>query len=281
LRDIALPSLLVHHGTAPMIISIPHSGLDIPDPVGAQLVSDWIARKDTDWWVDELYAFAVNFGVTVVRTRISRTAIDVNRDPSGRSLYPGQASTDLCPITTFDGEALYQPGNEPLPADIDARRAAWYEPYHATLQREIRRLRDRHACVVLYDAHSIRSNVPRLFEGSLPEMNLGTFSGRSCAPLLAAELRRLCADSRFSFVCDGRFKGGYITRHYGQPGEGVHAVQMELACRSYLREPQGALGADNWPPPFDAEFAAPLAGVLERLIHACLQFAAMPSRTFA
>ena len=273
--------LYVRRGNAPMIISIPHGGTDVPHALAGKLASDWIARKDTDWWIDELYSFATSLDVTVVRTGMSRTVIDVNRDPTGRSLYPGQATTELCPATTFDGEALYQFGQAPRPGDIDARRVAWFEPYHASLEREVERLRSRHGCVVLYDAHSIRSRVPRLFDGILPHLNLGTYAGSSCDPVLASELRRLCTASPFSFVCDGRFKGGYITRHYGRPQHGVHALQMELACRSYLREPEGGLSAANWPPRFDAEYAAPLIGLLDQLFKACLQFAAMPSRTSA
>ena len=264
--------LEVQRGEAPLVVSFPHTGTDLPPDIAARLASDWLARKDADWYVERLYALALALGATTVRTTISRTVIDVNRDPSGASLYPGQATTELCPTCTFDGEPLYRAGQAPRAADIAARRTRYFEPYHAALAAELERLRARHGRVVLYDAHSIRSCVPRLFDGELPHLNLGTHRGASCAPALRHAIEQACADARFSRVTDGRFVGGWTTRHYGRPEREVHAVQMELACRGYLDEP-AAPGPGNWPPPFDPDRAAPLSAVLQRALTACLNFA--------
>lgn len=221
--------------------------------------------------MDKLYDFAASLGATVVRTAISRTVIDVNRDPSGASLYPGQATTELCPTATFDGEPLYRTGAEPDAISIAARRDKHYTPYHTALAAEITRLRQRHSNIVLYDCHSIRSRIPRLFEGELPNFNLGTNSGASCAPTLAAAVEAICDSTPFTRITDGRFKGGYITRHHGQPRDGVHAIQMELACRGYMSEPQASVSPDNWPTLYDDSVAAPLRAVLRRILQTCLE----------
>lgn len=267
--------LEIHPGDAPLIVSFPHTGTDLPGDIEAQLVSPWLARKDADWWVHRLYDMARGLGATTVRTALSRTVIDVNRDPSGAALYPGQATTGLCPLTTFDGEALYRPGGEPDAAAIADRRERWFDPYHAALLAQVRRARARHPRVVLYDAHSIRSRVPRLFDGELPNFNIGTYRGTSCDPALARGIEAACAQPGFSRVTDGRFVGGWTTRHYGQPAHGVHAVQMELACRGYLEEP-AAPDAANWPAPYDPGRAAPLRAILERVLRHCLDFANSP-----
>jgi N-formylglutamate deformylase len=270
------PWLTVREGDAPLLLTMPHTGTTIPAGIEVTLSSGWLARKDTDWWIDRLYGFALQIGVTVVRTDISRTVIDANRDPSGASLYPGAATTELCPTTTFDGEPLYRTGSTPPAAEIEARRREYFEPYHREVQAQLARLRSRHRAVVLYDCHSIRSRVPRLFDGILPHFNLGTFNGKSCAPALTAHVEELCdagADAGFSRVTNGRFKGGYTTRHYGRPSEGVHALQMELACRGYLREPAAELGPENWPCPYDEALASPLHAILGRVLEACIAFA--------
>jgi N-formylglutamate deformylase len=264
--------LEIERGEAPLVVSFPHTGTDLPAELTPRLVSPWLARKDADWYVDRLYAVALALGATTVRTTISRTVIDVNRDPSGGTLYPGQATTELCPTSTFDGEPLYRAGEAPGEAEIAERRTQYFEPYHAALGAELERLRARHGRVVLYDAHSIRSRVPRLFSGELPHLNLGTNHGASCDPELVRAIERACEDPRFSRITDGRFVGGWITRHYGRPEHAVHAVQMELACRGYLREPD-APGPANWPPPFEPQRAAPLGAVLQRALAACLNFA--------
>ncbi len=265
--------LTITRGDGPLVVSIPHAGKLIPPEIEARLISPWLARKDADWWMTELYGFATELGASVVRTSVSRTVIDVNRDPSGVSLYPGQPTTGLCPTETFDGEPLYRPGEEPDEAEIAARRERFFAPYHAALRAELDRLRAAHGKVVLYDAHSIRSQVSRLFAGELPQFNLGTHSGASADPALAAAVEAACDASGLSRVTNGRFKGGWITRHYGQPEQGVHAVQMELACRGYIDEPP-ELTPDNWPTPFHAPRATPLQAALTDVLKACLAFGA-------
>lgn len=263
--------LEIREGTAPLILSLPHTGTEIPASLEVELMSPWLARKDADWWIDRLYGFAESMGATMIRTRISRTVIDVNRDPSGQSLYPGMATTELCPTTTFDGEPLYR-GAGPDTAEIARRRAAYFDPYHAALAGQIRRLRAMHPAIALYDCHSIRSVIPRLFEGTLPHLNLGTNSGKACAPTLEDRLVAIGTASPFEFVANGRFKGGFITRYHGNPADGVHAIQMELACRAYLDEPTGAVSEANWPTPFDDAYAAPVRATLRAMLETCLDF---------
>jgi len=262
--------LEIHRGEAALVVAFPHTGEDLAD-VAEAFQSPWLARRDADWWVHALYAFARDMGATTVRSAVSRSVIDLNRDPSGASLYPGQATTALCPTTTFDGEPLYAAA-EPDAAEIERRRARWFAPYHDALSGEIARLRAVHPRVVLYDAHSIRSHVPRLFEGALPQFNIGTNGGVTCDPALRDAVAALCAASGHSHVVDGRFRGGWTTRHYGAPDTGVHAIQMELAIRGYMPEPD-VPDESNWPPPFDAAFAAPLQATLRAILAACLDFA--------
>ena len=262
--------LTVRRGSAPLIVSLPHTGVDIPPDIESRLTSPWLARKDADWWVDRLYAFAADLDATVVRTAISRTVIDVNRDPSGASLYPGAATTGLCPTTTFDGELLYRPGAAPDADEIVRRRGLCFDPYHRALAGEIARLREAHGRVVLYDAHSIRSRVPRLFDGELSQFNVGTNSGASCDPALTGAVEAICAASGLTHITNGRFKGGYIIRRHGDPVGGVHAIQMELACRGYMVDPLDPPTSVNWPAPFDEGFAAPMAAMLEDILKACL-----------
>src|SRR3712207_3176650 len=212
--------LMVTRGEAPLVVSLPHTGTEIPAEYERGLVSPWLSRKDADWWIERLYDFAAGLGATVIRTAISRTVIDVNRDPSGVSLYPGQATTELCPTTTFDGEPLYTPGAEPTTEEIAERRTRFFDPYHATLRAEIERLQAGHTNVVVYDCHSIRSVIPRLFDGTLPHFNIGTNGCATCAQPLSDAIEKVCASSGFSHVVNGRFKGGYITRSLGHPDAG-------------------------------------------------------------
>lgn len=264
---------VIRRGQAPLVLSLPHVGTAIPEDVEARLVSPWLARKDADWWIDQLYDFASEMDATIVRAHWSRTVIDLNRDPSGVSLYPGQATTGLCPVETFDGEPLYRPGLEPDGDEIEVRTDVYYRPYHEALTEEISRLRKISERVVVYDCHSIRSAIPRLFAGKLPVFNLGTNSGASAGPHLIKRVSDILAGSGRSHVVDGRFKGGYITRHYGRPETGVHALQMELACRGYMRESLGPVSEANWPVAFDPVFAGPTRLTLRAVLAACLAFA--------
>ena len=265
--------LSVHHGNAPLVVSFPHTGTEIPERLESHLVSPWLAQKDTDYWVDVLYDFAHEMGATTIRTALSRTVIDVNRDHSGASLYPGQTTTGLCPLETFDGEPLYKSGSEPGPAEFLRRRAEYFDPYHAALAAELERKQARFGSVVLYDAHSIRSRMPRLFEGELPQFNIGTNNGVTCAAALTEAVERACDASGFSRVTNGRFRGGWITRHYGNPASGIHAIQMELAMRGYLQEPPGTLTRSNWPAPVDDVLAARLRVALRDVLGGCINFA--------
>ncbi len=250
--------LSIRRGEAPLLVSLPHTGTEIPVEIEASLVSAALARKDTDWWIEQLYDFASELDATVVRTSISRTVIDVNRDPSGASLYPGQATTGLCPTTTFDG---------------DARRHAYFDPYHTALAAELQRLRRKHPRAVIYDCHSIRSVIPRLFEGRLPVMNLGTNSGSSADAALAGRIIDIMVASGQEYVVNGRFKGGWITRHYGRPDDGISALQMELACRGYMEEP-AEITPSNWPTPYDPRRSAELRRILGEILVTARDWAA-------
>ncbi len=261
--------LVVTRGAAPLIVSIPHAGIDL-GAYEKRFVDPWLARKDADWRIDELYDFVEALGATLVRTRLSRSIIDVNRDPSGASLYPGQATTELCPTTTFDGEPLYRPGDAPDDAEIAERMLVAFDPYHDALRIEIARLGERFARVALFDAHSIRSRIPRLFEGELPVFNLGTNSGLSCSPGLREAVAAVLAASGASSVIDGRFKGGWITRSYGKPGEGVEAIQLELACRAYMVEPDRPT-PHAWPQPLDAARASVARVTLQKVLEIILE----------
>jgi N-formylglutamate deformylase len=260
------PWLTVKRGETPLLVSLPHTGVSIPAECAGALVSAPLALHDTDWYIDRLYAFASELGVTTVHTALSRTVIDVNRDPSGASLYPGQATTGLTPILTFDGRPLYRDGAAPTFKEIERRKKLYFAPYHAALVEELARLRGLHKCVVLYDCHAIRSVVPRLFPGELPVFNIGTNNSKACDSMLTNRIASICAASRWSHVVDGRFTGGWITRTYSQPAQGIHAVQMELAIRGYLRD-------ESDPPSWDADFAKPIQRTLRAVLEACLAFA--------
>jgi N-formylglutamate deformylase len=266
--------LEVHRGEAPLIVAFPHTGTDLLHDLKNRFVSPRLATKDADWWIHRLYDFAAGLGATTIRTTISRSVIDVNRDPSGASLYPGQATTELCPTTTFDGAPLYR-DDVPDAANIAWRREHYFDPYHAAIEVEIARLRAIHPKIVLYDAHSIRSHVPRLFDGELPQFNIGTNGGATCAPALTRAVEAACAATPWSQVTDGRFKGGWTTRHYGRPEQGVHAIQMELACRGYIDEPE-AFDEAHWPTPYTEARAAPMRAALATILTACLEFAGAP-----
>lgn len=261
--------LEIHRGTAPLVVGFPHTGDEFPPMLEEAFVSGWLARKDTDWRIERLYAFAHDLGATTVRTRLSRSVIDCNRDPGGASLYPGQATTGLCPTETFDGEPLYV-GSGPDPIEIERRRVAYFDPYHAALSEELRRLRASHPHVVLYDAHSIRSRIARLFDGELPQFNIGTNHATTCDPALVAAVTAICAGSGHSHVVDGRFRGGWTTRHYGRPMDGIHAIQMELAMRGYMDEPAHP-APDNWPGPIHSEPI--ILPTLKQVLAACISFA--------
>jgi N-formylglutamate deformylase len=236
MTDSLPPWLELTRGDQPFLLSLPHTGTLIPRELSSKFISPSLPLQDVDCWLERLYDFASTLGITVIRTNICRSVIDVNRDPSGDSLYPGRATTGLCPLTTFSGDPLYREACSPTSAEIEERKRDYFLPYHAALQNELTRLRERHESVILYDAHSIRSQIPRLFDGILPHCNLGTYGGKSCDFRITTAIEGWLKTAAFSWVTNGRFQGGWITRRYGAPQRGIHAVQMELARRSYMDE---------------------------------------------
>lgn len=232
-----IPVFKLRRGGAPLLVSMPHVGTALPGWLRPRLTAAAQAVPDTDWYLEALYDFLGDYDVTLLAATHTRYVIDLNRSADDASLYPGQNVTTLCPVDGFDGRPLYLPGHEPAAGEIAQRVQAYWQPYHATLQAELERLRQRHGKVLLWDAHSIRSRVPRFFDGELPNLNFGTADHQSCAPELVECLAQLASqEDHYSWVINGRFKGGYITRHYGQPQCGVHALQLELAMRTYMRE---------------------------------------------
>jgi N-formylglutamate deformylase len=226
----------LERGDAPLILSIPHLGTHIPDALRDQYTDIALSVADTDWHLDRLYAFAKELGATVLGARVSRYVIDLNRPPNDESLYPGQTTTSLCPTETFRGEALYRDGRAPDANERQRRVAQFWQPYHQTLAAELRRLRDAHANVLLWEAHSIASVLPRLFDDKLPDLNIGTQDGRTAHASVQARVEAAAKASDFTWIANGRFKGGYITRHFGAPGDGVHAVQLEMCQSTYMSE---------------------------------------------
>ena len=252
----------LHRGTSPLFVSLPHDGTRLADDVAQRLAPSARRVPDTDWHVSRLYAFAREFGASVIVPRHSRYMIDLNRPPDDTSLYPGQNTTGLCPIVQFSGEPVYLPGQEPTRDEILARVEHFWRPYHQALASEIARIKTTHGRVVLWEGHSIRGVVPFLFDGRLPDFNLGTANGASCSPQLQQRLTAaLEAQRGYTFVVNGRFKGGYITRHYGHPEAAVDAVQLELAQCNYMDEETFA---------YDDRRAASLQKVIRALLEACL-----------
>ena len=224
----------VRAGTSPVILAFPHAGTDVPAGLLARLNDNGRLLADTDWHIDRLYAGLLT-AATTVRANFHRYVIDANRDPGGESLYPGQNTTGLVPETDFDGQPIWQTGEEPTVVEIAARVTQFHAPYHAALAGEIERVRKLHGGAVVYDCHSIRSRIPFLFDDRLPDFNIGTNDGRTCASALESALVEVARQAPgFTSVVNGRFKGGWTTRHYGRPNTGIHAIQMELAQSTYL-----------------------------------------------
>lgn len=227
----------LHRGQTPLLISFPHVGTVIPIDQHYRYTERALEVEDTDWFLDRLYAFAADRGATLVVPRLSRYLVDLNRSSDNAPMYPGQNNTELCPTRHFSGDVLYRDGFAPDASEIARRVTHCWQPYHDALRDELALLKSVHGHAVLLDAHSIRSELPWLFKGQLPHMSIGTVNGSSCAPTMRAAVTHVfAAQSEFSHVLDGRFKGGHITRHFGKPGEGVHAVQLEMCWRAYMRQ---------------------------------------------
>lgn len=257
--------ITVERGNSPLILAFPHTGTQVPDDIWNRLNDTGKRLADTDWHVYRLYNGLAD-DITTIHTDIHRYVLDVNRPPGGQSLYPGQATTDLCPLTDFDGRPIWREGQAPDTDEVEARRAAFHAPYHAKLSTEIERIRSRHGFAILYDCHSIRSEIPHLFRGILPDFNIGTNHSTSCDPSVEKTVDEICrAAPGFSTVLNGRFRGGWTTRHHGRPTDGVHAIQMELAQSTYMQE------AENWD--WIADRADRLRGHLSMILNALLALA--------
>ncbi|MDD0814396.1 N-formylglutamate deformylase [Curvibacter sp. HBC28] len=252
-------------GSTPLLISFPHVGTHVPECVASRLSDEARQVPDTDWHLEQLYAFADALGASMLVATHSRYVIDLNRPPDGASLYPGQSVTGLCPVDTFDDTLIYTRGEVPDDAEIAQRREQVWQPYHAQLEAELQRLHAEHGVALLWDAHSIRSVLPRFFEGKLNDLNLGTANGASCDPVLAQRLLAIAQGAPgHTAVLNGRFKGGHITRHYGRPEQGFHAVQLEMTQSSYMEE--------TLPFAYRPDLAARIQPTLQQLIEAMLAF---------
>lgn len=250
---------------SPLLIDVPHAGTGLPSDLRERLTSTACGLPDTDWHVEKLYGFAAELGAGLLVANQSRYVVDLNRDPSGQSLYPGADTTEICPTRGFDNVPLYRDGAALDQTEVAERVAQYWQPYHAKLATELAAIRQRFGYAILLDGHSIPSVVPRFFPGRLPDLNLGTNNLQSCAPDLAGQAENVLASADdFSHVHNGRFIGGYITRHYGRPADGLHALQLEIGQSCYIDETR----PDIW----DAERAAPLMAVLRRLVETLLNW---------
>jgi N-formylglutamate deformylase len=237
MRGVRTETFALHRGRRPLLVSLPHVGTEIPEDLRGNFTPHALEVEDTDWHLASLYALARQIGASLLVPRLSRYVIDLNRPPGNAPLYPGANNTELCPTRAFSGLSIYRDGHEPDAVEIDYRREVFWRPYHDALAEELARIRSKHGYAVLWDGHSIRSELPWLFEGKLPDLNLGTADGASCAPALRTLLGHVLeTQQKYTHVVDGRFKGGYITRNYGRPGEGVHAVQLEMCFSCYMIE---------------------------------------------
>ncbi len=220
-------------GDGPIILAQPHGGTYVPSEIMAKLNDTGQALADTDWHIARLYD-GLCTNATIIKANFHRYVIDANRDPADVSLYPGQNSTSLCPLTDFNGSPIYKSGMEPGADEIANRQRTWHAPYHHALQSQIERVKSIHGNAIVYDCHSIRLRIPFLFEGVLPDLNIGTDNGRTCSPGLQSLVQKLATSSPYSTVLNGRFRGGWTTRHYGQQQNGVQAMQMEITQQAYL-----------------------------------------------
>lgn len=266
LMDKSIAKFTFHRGSTPLLVSMPHAGVHIPPELAANMTEEALRLPDTDWHLEQLYNFLDELGASVLIATHSRYVIDVNRPMDNANLYPGQDTTGLCPIDTFSKAPLYQPGKMLGDAEIGDRVEHYWKPYHAMLSEELQRIRRAYGIAMLWDAHSICSMVPRFFEGRLPDFNIGTASGASCAAGLGEQLLAVAKSAPgYSAALNGRFKGGYITRHYGQPADNIHAGQLELSQATYMQE--------QYPFAFDEKRAAHVRPTLRRFLEIMLEWA--------
>jgi len=260
------PVFKLRQGRTPLLISMPHVGTAIPEDQQPRYQPRALAVEDTDWHLERLYGeLAEALGASLIVPHYSRYLIDLNRPPEDTPMYPGASNTELCPTRFFSGEPLYLDGQAPDEAEKLRRRQSYWLPYHRALNAEMSRLKALHGHALLFDAHSIRSELPWLFDGRLPDLNLGTVEGRSCDPVITESLGALLAQqSDYTQVVNGRFKGGFITRHYGQPAKGWHAVQLEMCWRCYMAE-DGSFA-------YDETLAARVQPLLRQLLQTLLDW---------
>ena len=216
---------------------MPHMGTQIPDAMRHRYVARALDVEDTDWHMDRLYAFANAMGASTLKAVYSRYVIDLNRPPNDTPMYAGASNTELCPTRFFTGDPLYREGAAPDDIERAQLREQYWQPYHQALQAELARLKAIHGFALLWDAHSIRSQIPWLFEGQLPDLNIGTANGDSAHTAITSAVAGACAGVQgVSSVVNGRFKGGYITREYGRPSDNIHAIQLEKCQSIYMQE---------------------------------------------
>jgi len=258
------PVFTLQQGHVPLLISMPHIGTHIPTGLLDRLVPRALDVEDTDWHLHRLYNFAGDLGASVLVPNTSRYVIDLNRPPDDAPMYPGASNTELCPTRFFTGEPLYHLGAEPDLTERECRRATYWQPYHAALQVELQRLKALHGYALLWDAHSIRSEIPWLFEGCLPDLSIGTASGASSDAAIIDAVMQVCIHHpEVTAVANGRFKGGYITRHYGRPDSDLHAIQLEMCQNLYMQE--------TAPYAYIPERAASIQPILMKMVASALQ----------
>ncbi|MBT7950549.1 MAG: N-formylglutamate deformylase [Gammaproteobacteria bacterium] len=248
-----------HQGNSPILISSPHDGTRIPSELISRFTDAGKSNSDCDWLVSKLYNFIKETNISYIKAGYSRYVVDLNRSPEGEQLYPGLMETGICPLNSFSGDSIYTKGNEPDESEIQARIESYWWPYHNHIRSELERIKNIHGHVILWDAHSISGEVPLLFDGRLPDLNFGTANGTSCHPSLIDELLKIAKDnSDYSIVLNERFKGGYITRHYGDPEKNINSIQLELNQSNYLKKSE--------PEEIDDEKAEKLSALLQLFI---------------
>ena len=264
------PVFTFHTGSVPLLISIPHAGVEVPSRIQRRFTAAGRDLPDTDWYVDQLYEFARDMGASIIKANFSRYVVDLNRSPDSQPLYESNVTSPVCPSLTFTGEAIYADGYAPEDSEVQRRVGEYWEPYHRRLSDELTRIKELHGRALLWDAHSIASEVPTLFDGLLPAFNFGTRDHASCPEHIARSLVQLVeADDVFTAALNARFKGGYITLRHGRPDHGVYAVQLELAQRTYMNEaPRG-----QW----ERERASAAALRIQRVLQNFLALAAFAS----
>jgi len=249
-----------HKGSKPLLVSMPHVGLENPEYIKSNMTSHGVNMMDTDWYIDRLYDFLLDMDVSIIGAKYSRYVVDLNRGIDGTNLYPGKKVSGLCPTHTFDGVSLYK---KDFKIDEAARINRYWRPYHDKISNELSRIKQYHGFTRLWDAHSIKSHVPELFNGRLPDLNLGTGNGTSADMELVKKLDKIIRNSKYTNALNGRFKGGYITRHYGDPKNNIDAIQLEISQITYMNEKTNE---------FDERLANQLRPTLKKLIETLISF---------